>query len=56
MRDRTAFTFGALALALAAVALWQVYGEIDWKTVLKGTPALLILIAVGVLFLSRRRH
>lgn len=54
MRDRTAFAFGLFAVTLGGVGLWKVYGQVDWKLVTFSIPAVLILVAVGVLLLSRR--
>lgn len=56
MRDRTAFAFGLLVLPLAGIGLWKVYGDINWKLVMFSIPAVLILVAVGILLLSRRSN
>lgn len=53
-RDRTAFAFGALALALAGLALWHNYGGIDWRLAGVLAPVALVVIGAGMLLLSRR--
>ena len=56
MRDRSAFAVGALALALAGLALWLHYGVVDWPTVGTLVPLVLVGIGVGMLLLSRRHR
>lgn len=53
--DRTAFAFGALALALAGLALWANYGRVDWHLVGLMAPAVMVVIGVGMLLLSLNR-
>ncbi|MFT4108317.1 hypothetical protein [Propionicimonas sp.] len=55
-RDRAAFAFGVLAVALAAVALWTVYGVLDRRLIGILVPAAMVVAGVGVLLLSRRRN
>lgn len=55
-RDRAAFAFGVLALALAGLALWTTYGHVDWKLVGVLVPAAMVVAGIGVLLLSRRHN
>ena len=55
-RDRAAFAFGVLALALAGLAFWTTYGHLDWKLVGMLVPAAMVVAGVGVLLLSRRHN
>lgn len=53
-RDRVAFAFGVLALALAGLAFWSHYGQVDWRLAGVLAPAALIVIGAGMLLLSRK--
>jgi uncharacterized membrane protein YfcA len=55
-RDRTAFAFGVLALALAGLGLWNSYGHVDWQLVGALAPAGMVVIGVGMLLLSRNHN
>ncbi len=55
-RDRSAFAFGFLSLALAALALWAAYGEVDWRPVGVLVPVAMVVTGIGVLLLSGRHH
>ncbi len=55
-RDRAAFAFGVLALALAGLAFWTAYGAVNWRIVGLLAPAAMVVVVIGVLLLSRRRH
>lgn len=55
-RDRAAFAIGVLALALAGLALWTNYGQVDWNLVGVLAPAGMVIIGVGMLLLSRNRN
>lgn len=54
--DRAAFTFGILALTLAGIALWSVYGHLDWRGIGLIIPGCLVVLGVGLLFLSKPNH
>ncbi|MGB2766625.1 MAG: hypothetical protein WBC14_06000 [Propionicimonas sp.] len=54
--DIAAFGMGAFALAVAAVALWAAYGQVNWTWLTRLTPILLIGIAISMLALSRHRR
>jgi uncharacterized membrane protein YfcA len=56
MRDRAAFAFGVLTLALAGLSLWTVYGHVDGKLVGILVPAAMVIAGIGVLVLSRRHN
>lgn len=56
MRDRAAFAFGVLALALAGLGLWTSYGIVDWRLVGFLAPAGMVVIGVGMLLLSRNHN
>lgn len=51
--DRNAFAFGMAALAVAILALWANYGQIDWRIVGLAAPIALVVIGVGMLALSK---
>ncbi len=55
-RDRAAFAFGVLALALAGLAFWTAYGQVNWRLVGLLAPAAMVVVGIGVLLLSRRHH
>jgi uncharacterized membrane protein YfcA len=55
-RDRAAFAFGVLALALAGLGLWNSYGHVDWHLVGILAPAGMVVIGVGMLLLSRNHN
>jgi uncharacterized membrane protein YfcA len=55
-RDRAAFAFGVLALALAALGLWNSYGHVDWHLVGVLAPGGMVVIGVGMLLLSRNHN
>ena len=56
MRDRAAFAFGVLALALAGLGFWTTYGHVDWSLVGLLAPAGMVVIGVGMLVLSRNHN
>jgi len=55
-RDRAAFAFGVLALALAGLGLWATYGHVDWRLVGVLAPAGMVVIGIGMLVLSRNHN
>ena len=55
-RDRAAFAFGVLALALAGLGFWNSYGHVDWHLVGVLAPAGMVVIGVGMLLLSRNHN
>ena len=55
-RDRAAFAFGILALALGALGFWTTYGIVDWNLVGLLAPAGMVVIGVGMLLLSRNHN
>ncbi len=55
-RDRAAFGFGVLAVALAALGLWTAYGQVQWRLVGIAAPIALVVVAIGILLLSRRHN
>lgn len=55
-RDRAAFAFGVLSLALAGLAFWTAYGQVNWRLAGLLVPAAMVVVGIGVLMLSRRHH
>lgn len=54
--DRASFAVGVWALALAGMALWHNYGQIDWRLAGVLIPLVLVVIGAGVLLLSRHHN
>ena len=45
-----------VSLALAGLAFWTAYGQVNWRLAGLLVPAAMVVVGIGVLMLSRRHH
>lgn len=54
--NRISFIVGALAIVLAGLGLASHYGGLDWRLLGVIVPLLLVVIAAGMLLLTRKTN